>query len=180
MASEANGTALHLKSVPHWGHRRIKGLFLSSENPAGPHQRDPDRVRVARLTGFLGPDEGLSNTRDSLLHPALVDVPSVQPVSALATRLRGWRAGAPEFGRLCGQSPQLRQKPRPLQLHATTYRSWQVLHKSWEKPRARIPQPRKSCSSDGRALPSFGRYALMAIGVLAPVYAAVAVLVGLY
>jgi hypothetical protein len=24
--------------------------------------------------------------------------------------------------------PQLGQKPRPLQLHATTYRSWQVLH----------------------------------------------------
>jgi hypothetical protein len=41
-----------------------------------------DQVCAARLTGFLGPDEAFSSTRGSLLHPALVDVASVQPVSA--------------------------------------------------------------------------------------------------
>jgi hypothetical protein len=54
---------------------------------------DLDRVGAARLTGFLGPDAALSSTRGSRLHPALVDVPSVQPVSSLATRLRGRRSG---------------------------------------------------------------------------------------
>ena len=34
--------------------------------------------------------------------------------------------------------------------------------------------------SAGYRMPSFGRYALMAIGILAPVYAVTAVLIGLY
>jgi hypothetical protein len=81
-----------------------KGVFerrgTLPENPAGPHQRGPDRVCAARLTGFLGPDEVLTNTRDSLLHPALVDVQSVEPVSTLAARLRRRGSCGPEFGHL--------------------------------------------------------------------------------
>ena len=44
----------------------------------------------------------LARSQGSLLHPAVVDVPSVQPVSALATRLRGRRSCGPEFGRTGG------------------------------------------------------------------------------
>ena len=57
---------------------------------------------------------------------------------------RGRPESAPAFMRL---PPQLGQKARPLQLQATTYRSWQVLHKSCAKPRAKTPQSRKSCNS---------------------------------
>jgi hypothetical protein len=86
------------------GHRRIESFFLSVGEPCWTDQRGPDRVGAARFTGFLGPDGAFSSTRGSLLHPALVDVPSVQPVSALATRLRGWRSCRPEFRRTGRQS----------------------------------------------------------------------------
>src|ERR1017187_666045 len=52
------------------------------------------------LTGFLGPDGAFSITHGSLLHSALVDVPSVQPASTLAARLRRRRSCGPEYGRL--------------------------------------------------------------------------------
>jgi len=62
-----------------------------------------DHVCAAHLTGFLEPDGAFSSTRGSLLHLALVDVLSVQPVSSLATRLRGRRSCGPELGCLGGQ-----------------------------------------------------------------------------
>jgi hypothetical protein len=43
-------------------------------------------------------------TRSSLLDSALVDAPSVQPVSALTARFRGRRSCGIWFGRLCGQA----------------------------------------------------------------------------
>jgi hypothetical protein len=48
-------------------------------------------ARRPRLRSLRGPDGAFSNTRGSQLHPALVEVPSVEPVSALATILRGRR-----------------------------------------------------------------------------------------
>ena len=86
------------------GHRRIELVFLSVGEPCRTAAARPRPVCVARLTGFLGPDGAFSSTRGSLRHPALVDVPSVQPVSALATRLRGWRSCGPEFRRTGRQS----------------------------------------------------------------------------
>ena len=61
---------------------------------------DLDRVRGAQRGGFRVPGEAVWITQDSLLHAALVDVPSVQPVSALASRFRGRRSCGPGFGRL--------------------------------------------------------------------------------
>jgi hypothetical protein len=74
------------------------------ENLGGMRQRGHDRVRGARLTGFLGPDEAVSGTRDSLLRPALVSVRSVEPASAVAARFRRRRSCGKKFGRLRGQA----------------------------------------------------------------------------
>jgi hypothetical protein len=46
-----------------------------------------DHVCAAHLTGFLEPDGPFPSTQGSLLHLALVDSRSVQPVSSLATSL---------------------------------------------------------------------------------------------
>jgi hypothetical protein len=58
----------------------------------------PGRV----LPRFLGPDEGLSTTRDNLLHHARVGVPSVQVLCAVPRFRQGRSCGW--FGRLCGQA----------------------------------------------------------------------------
>jgi hypothetical protein len=55
------------------------------------------------LLRFLGADGAVSNTQGSLLHPALVDAPSVQPVSVLTARFRGRRSCGIWFGGLGGQ-----------------------------------------------------------------------------
>jgi hypothetical protein len=82
--------------------------FLSVGEPyrtASVWPRSRLRSGVERVSGGLtGPDGALSKMRGSLLDPGLVDVPSVQPVSALASRLRGRRSWGPEFGRTDGQA----------------------------------------------------------------------------
>jgi hypothetical protein len=58
------------------------------------------------LPRLLGPDEGLSTTRDSLLLHARVGVPSVLVLCAVPQfrRFRRWRSCGIWFGRLCGQA----------------------------------------------------------------------------
>jgi hypothetical protein len=58
---------------------------------------DLDRVRGAQGAAFASSGR-LSGSRRAV-YRALVDVPSVQPVSALATGFRGRRSCGPEFGR---------------------------------------------------------------------------------
>ena len=63
-----------------------------------------EQVRGAQRGGFRVLGEAVWITQGSLLHRAPVDVASVQPVSALATRFlatgfRGLRSCGPEFGR---------------------------------------------------------------------------------
>ena len=65
-------SATSIGSVPRGG-RAVAGVFWTLRGP----YRD---------------------TQGSLLHPAVVDAPSVQPVSALTARCRGRRSCGIEFG----------------------------------------------------------------------------------
>ena len=63
------------------------------------------------LQRFVGADGAVSATRGSLLHPALVDAPLVQPVSVLTARFRGRRSCGIGFGGLGGQSHGRQDSP---------------------------------------------------------------------
>ena len=94
---------------------------MSVREPCRPSSVLPgSRPRSApgrHLPPFERPGEAVSNTQGSLLHPALVNAPSVQPVSALTARFRGRRSCGIWFdhlekGGLLGFPPRVRVSAR--------------------------------------------------------------------
>ena len=80
-------------------HSSFEGVFerrRTLPERAMASQRDLDRVGAARRNGTMR--GAYRDTQGRLLHPAVVDAPSVQPVSALTARCRGRRSCGIEFG----------------------------------------------------------------------------------
>ena len=79
-----------------------KGVIERRRTLPGRSRSAPIMSAQRASPGFWGPTGAFSSTQGSLLHLAFVDVLSVEPVSTVATRFRGWRTCGPEFGRTGG------------------------------------------------------------------------------